>query len=84
MACGCTVVVSDIGALPELVGEGGVLVRPGKVEDLVSTLESLINDKQRRKALGDVAQRRAREVLSLERQAALLDVLFRDLLATHH
>ena len=31
MACECAIIVSGIGALPELVGDAGVIVRPGDV-----------------------------------------------------
>ena len=77
MACGCTVVVSDIGALPELVGDAGVTVAPHDVDALSVTIGNLLANPQRRAALASRAQARARAELSLDRQAALLDLLFR-------
>jgi glycosyltransferase involved in cell wall biosynthesis len=77
MACGCTVVVSDIGALPELVGDAGVTVTPNDVNALSAAIGKLLADPQRRAALASQAQDRARAELSLDRQAAILDLLFR-------
>jgi glycosyltransferase involved in cell wall biosynthesis len=77
MACGCTVVVSDIGALPELVGDTGVIVAPHDVDALSAAIGDLLANSQHRAALASRAQARARAELSLDRQAALLDALFR-------
>ena len=77
MACGCAVVVSDIGALPELVDDAGVIVPPHDIDALAVTIGNLMANPQRRAALGSRAQARARAELSLERQSALLDLLFR-------
>jgi glycosyltransferase involved in cell wall biosynthesis len=77
MACGCTVVVSDIGALPELVGDAGVTVAPHDVNALSAAIDKLLANPQRRAALASQAQDRARAKLSLDRQAAMLDSLFR-------
>jgi glycosyltransferase involved in cell wall biosynthesis len=76
MACGCAVIVSDIGALPELIGDAGVTVPAGDVPSLSSTIADLLANPQRRIDLASRAQLRARTELSLERQAALLNSLF--------
>jgi glycosyltransferase involved in cell wall biosynthesis len=78
MACGCTVVVAASGALPELVGDAGVTTSPGDVSELARVLENLIGDPERRRRLGRAGAARAREYFSLDRQASLLDSLFRD------
>lgn len=46
MAAGCAVVASDIGALPEHVGDGGLLFRPGDAEALADRLALLAGDHQ--------------------------------------
>jgi glycosyltransferase involved in cell wall biosynthesis len=84
MACGCAVVVSDIGALPELVGDAGVIVRPGDVSDLSKAIGDLLANPQRQIDLASRAQLRARTDLSLDRQAVLLDALFRRLTEQGH
>jgi glycosyltransferase involved in cell wall biosynthesis len=82
MACGCAVVVSDIGALPELVGDAGVTVAPHDIDSLSAAIANLLANPQRRAALASHAQTRARGRLSLDQQAALLDSLFRQIAGT--
>ena len=48
MACGCPVVSSRRGSLPEVVGSSGLLVEP-EVEDLARGIEKLIQQPQLRK-----------------------------------
>jgi glycosyltransferase involved in cell wall biosynthesis len=82
MACGCTVIAADIGALPELVGSAGLLVPPGDVGALTSTLEELLEAPEKCQQLAKAAVARARELLSIDRQIAVLDHLFRSLADT--
>ncbi len=60
MAAGLPVVASDVGAIGELVGEGGELVEPGDVDGVAAALERL-TDVERRQRLGAAAQERVRE-----------------------
>lgn len=77
MACGCAVVVSNIGALPELIGDAGVTVAPHDIGALSVAIGDLLANPQRCAALASRAQARAGAELSLDRQVALLDLLFR-------
>ena len=81
MACGCAVVAADSGALPELVGDGGVIVPENDVPALRAELEALMLDPTRRQALGAVATARAHAQLDLTRQADLMERVFEALLA---
>jgi glycosyltransferase involved in cell wall biosynthesis len=84
MACGCATIVSDIGALPELVGDAGLIVRPGDVSGLSKIIGDLLANPQRRVDLAARAELRARTEFSLDRQATLLDSLFRALTEKGH
>lgn len=60
MACGAPVVVSDRGALPEVVGDAGVVVSEPSPEALARALGALLTDPVRAQALGAAAAARAR------------------------
>jgi glycosyltransferase involved in cell wall biosynthesis len=59
MACGVPVIASDSGALPEVVGDAGVLVPPGNALAWACTLERLARDPTEQQRLADAAHARA-------------------------
>lgn len=59
MACGCPVVVSNTGALPEIAGDAGVLVDPFNPAEMAAALESVVADPVRRAGLSAKALARA-------------------------
>ncbi|MCB1844592.1 MAG: glycosyltransferase family 4 protein [Halioglobus sp.] len=61
MACGVPVVSSDGGALPEVVGDAGVLFPARDVDAMVAAIDSLLRDPERRTELGERAKRRIEE-----------------------
>lgn len=62
LACGAPVVVSDRGALPEVVGSTGALVCPPTVDSVRATLERLLEDPQLGDRLRVEGRRRAEEM----------------------
>jgi glycosyltransferase involved in cell wall biosynthesis len=61
MACGTPAIASNRSSLPEVVGEGGILVEPTDVEALAEAMESLLTDdalraELRRRALAQAAK----------------------------
>jgi glycosyltransferase involved in cell wall biosynthesis len=44
MACGCPVIASNVSALPEVVGEAGLLVDPYDVEALAHAMSTVLQD----------------------------------------
>jgi glycosyltransferase involved in cell wall biosynthesis len=58
MACGVPVVSTDGGALPEVVGDAGIIVPAKSVEALASAIDELLEDPAQRAELG--AKGRAR------------------------
>ena len=79
MACGCAVVSTSVGGIPELLGDGtaGVVVVPGDVPRLAHVLEELIRDPARRAALGHAARARCEERYDAVRQTVRLVDLIR-------
>lgn len=59
MASAVPIVASASGALPEVVGEAGVLVPPDDVDALAAALESLASDPERRRLLGQFGRERS-------------------------
>jgi len=60
MAAGLPVVASDVGAIPEMVGDAGEVVPPDDPEALTAALRRL-RDPERRRQLGQAAQARVHE-----------------------
>ncbi len=69
MSCGTPLVVSDAGAIPEVVGEPGQcadVVPAGDVDALTTALRDLLDDPQRRERMGAAGRRRAVTAFSWE------------------
>ena len=60
MACAVPVVSTRGGALPEVVGDAGVLVPPKDVDALTAAIAGLLDDEERRRELGRKGRRRRR------------------------
>ena len=65
MACGCAVTASDVGGVPEMVGDAGLLFPVGDQDALAAALRELADDTGRREELGAAAAERAAEKFSL-------------------
>ena len=48
---GCPVITSDISSMPEVAGQGAVLVKPNDVENIAESIYKIINDIQFKKSL---------------------------------
>jgi starch synthase len=61
MACGTAVVASRVGGIPEVVEDGktGLLVPPGRPEDLAAALNVLLRDPGLAEAMGQAGRARA-------------------------
>jgi glycosyltransferase involved in cell wall biosynthesis len=81
MACGTPLVASRGGALPEVVGDCGVLVEPGNPSDLAGALGALLDDEPRRRALGTAGRRRVEERFTWRATAAATAEVYADVAA---
>jgi glycosyltransferase involved in cell wall biosynthesis len=68
LSCGRAVVAAAAGGLPEVVEHGrtGLIERPGDDAALADAIEHLLDDRERREAMGDEAARRARQRFDAE------------------
>jgi starch synthase len=78
MACGCAVVASAVGGIPEVVADGdtGLLVPPGDETALADAVNALIRDPGRAAAMGERGRQRAIAEFSWETVAALTARLY--------
>lgn len=75
MACATPVIVSSVAALPEVVGDEGMVVPPRDVRALREAIEGMLSDEGRRRELGDRGRKRAEAQFDARAQtAALVDV----------
>lgn len=81
MACGCAVVVSDVGGLRSSVQHGrtGLRVPPRHPPALAEALERLLADAALRRRLGRAGLRRARRHFDWDRIAAQVEAVYRGL-----
>jgi glycosyltransferase involved in cell wall biosynthesis len=69
MACGTPVISTTAGALPEVVGDAGILVPPGDTGALVKSIAALLDDETRRKEMGEMGIARVRRLFNWDRAA---------------
>lgn len=82
MACGCAVIGSRVGGVPELVADGasGLLFDAGREDQLAHQIETLLRQQDLRKQLGAEAARRAREEFSMQAVVSRMETLYERLL----
>ena len=87
MACATPLVVSRAGAIPEVVGPDGEcadLVTPGDVGELEAALAALLDDPERRTAMGAAGRRRVEELFSWRAVAEATAAAYQDAIAEFH
>jgi glycosyltransferase involved in cell wall biosynthesis len=70
MMAGKPIIVSDAGALPEVIGketEAGLIINPFDAKMWADTILSLIHDRELSKSLGDNAKIRAENEFTIEK-----------------
>jgi glycosyltransferase involved in cell wall biosynthesis len=82
-ASGAAVVASDVGGIPEIVGDGaGLLVAPGDPSDLSGAIAGLLADEEHRRAVGEAARRRFEDLFEGRAWARRLAEVYRGLSST--
>jgi glycosyltransferase involved in cell wall biosynthesis len=81
MACGVPVVSTDGGALPEVVGDAGVIVPVKNVDALVAAIDTLLRNPQARAELGARGQQRIDESFCWHVCARQMTEYYREVLA---
>jgi glycosyltransferase involved in cell wall biosynthesis len=81
MACGVPVVATDGGALPEVVGDAGVIVPARDAEALARAVAALLEDPPRRALLAAAGRRRILEYFSWRVCAQHMEACYRKVIA---
>ena len=76
MACGRSVVCTDVGGVAEAVGDAGLVVRPQDPEALGRALLAVLDDDERRSAMARRARLRVDERFTAERWTAAYGRLY--------
>ena len=86
MACGRAVVSSRIGQIEELIqhGETGMLCTPGRTDDMIDAVKSLLNHAGLRKRIGENAARFIASKHTWQHKAAALSELCQNVVDSHH
>jgi glycosyltransferase involved in cell wall biosynthesis len=79
MACGVPVIASSAGALPEVVGDAGVLVPPGEPGPLAEAIKRLLGNKELQRELGEAGRRRVQQEFNWEQAAKKTVEVYREL-----
>jgi glycosyltransferase involved in cell wall biosynthesis len=83
MACGVPVISTSGGALPEVVGDAGVLVPPGDAEALRRAIVVLLDDPQRQRRLADAGLARVKQSLTWRHAAEKTVQVYREAIDAH-
>jgi glycosyltransferase involved in cell wall biosynthesis len=82
MACGTPVIATTGGALPEVVGNAGVLVPPANADALAAAIRQLLNDQRAQQRMSEAGKRRVREQFNWEQAARKTLDVYREVLTT--
>jgi glycosyltransferase involved in cell wall biosynthesis len=86
MACATPLVVSDAGAIPEVVGPDGLcadLVTPGDVGELEAAIAKMLDDPERRKRYGAAGRKRVDDLFSWRAVAVKVAAAYEEVIADY-
>jgi len=82
MACGTPVIATTGGALPEVVGNAGILVPPGSADALAAAIKQLLDDKQAQQRMSEAGRKRVKEKFNWEQAARKTLEIYQEVLTT--
>jgi len=84
MACGVPVISTTGGALPEVVGDAGILVPPADSEALAHAILSIIDHPERAAKLGRAGRERVQQRFTWRQAAENTVAVYREVIGDHH
>jgi glycosyltransferase involved in cell wall biosynthesis len=82
MACGVPVIATTGGALPEVVGNAGILVPPGKADVLAAAIKQLLNDEEIQRRMSQAGRKRVEEKFNWQQAALRTLEVYQEVLTT--
>jgi glycosyltransferase involved in cell wall biosynthesis len=79
MASGLPIVSYSTGAIPEVVGEAGILLKDGDIEGLGQSFKRLTEDTQMRVKLGTMGRERAEKMFDCEKTRERIYKLYKEM-----
>jgi glycosyltransferase involved in cell wall biosynthesis len=76
MAHGIPLITSNVGGLKEALGEAGVLIEPGKPEELAASVKWLLGDESERMTLSQKGRERAAKIFNPEYTVRNLEQIY--------
>ena len=83
MACGLPVISTTGGALPEVVGDAGILVPPGDPNALAKEIRGLLDNTDRAREIGQAGLRRVHNFFTWEKAALKTVEAYRETIHDH-
>ncbi len=80
MACRVPVISTTGGALPEVVGDAGILVPPADSTALRDAIIDLLDNPEKRKQLAEAGYERAHQIFTWHNHALTVDAVYREAL----
>lgn len=69
MSCGTPVISTTAGALPEVVADAGILIKPGYTHAIVEAVAGLLDNSDRRRTMGVMGKERVRRLFNWDNTA---------------
>jgi glycosyltransferase involved in cell wall biosynthesis len=84
MACGLPVVSTTGGALPEVVGDAGILVPPANSRELVNAITQLFKNPEQAEKMGRAGFNRVHNCFNWKRAAEMTVAAYRETIRDYH
>jgi glycosyltransferase involved in cell wall biosynthesis len=81
MACGTPVIATTGGALPEVVGDAGMLVPPANADALAAAIRHLLNDQQAQQRMSEAGKKRVKEQFNWQQAARKTLEVYQEVIA---
>lgn len=78
MSCNTPVIATTAGALPEIVGDAGILVPPANARALAEAIKDLLDNQDKRRHLGEMGRRRVQQMFNWQNTAKKTTDVYRE------